>query len=454
MATKTKSFKNLLCPNIKAQIREPAMKKVQLQKEVERDKAEIHSQATVPELSDSTLKRGEDLICTAKHNCKQMRQLLSKVTSLKETSSDESESADEGVENARLYQEIRDLRFEIEAMKNSFSKMSVISQAKCTTLQEEVEKLTGENAALQTSLTDLETESSKQLEALTATVKEDGEIIKKQNVEISSLREERKCLYYQAEESQNSIDQHKKLVRKLKMEHCRELELHKQDIQEINRLKSQNALLKEQLENSKILVKSYKTQFKQINTRYQQQQIFIRRFEEDLQSCVPLMTKSKELKQKLLDLKSRYLDDSKGVLCSEKPEQEYEAKISLLEKKLESLTRTGQNNAKIKRRMQQKFSEILSTFDKKENHYTQLLGKEKNKSNALERELNEHREMVAQLQSANLMLSAVCCDAQCPPGNLTFAPPLGEIETETERRIQERAAASIPSQCSSGATPS
>ncbi|XP_029693887.1 puff II/9-1 protein-like [Takifugu rubripes] len=248
--------------------------------------------------------------------------------------------------------------------------------------QEEVEKLKGENAALQTSLRDLETKSSQQLEALTATVEENGEIIKKQNEEISSLMDERESLRYQVEESQNSINQDKKLMKKLKMEHCKQVEILKQNINELNKVKSQNLLQKEQLENSKILVKSYKTQFKQMNMQYQQQQIFIRRFEEDLQSCVPLITKSKELRQKFIDLKSRYLDDGKGVLCSEKPEQEYEVKISFLEKKLESLTRIRQNDAKIRRQMQHKFFEILSTFYKKESHYTQLLSEEEKKSNA------------------------------------------------------------------------
>ncbi|TWW66802.1 hypothetical protein D4764_20G0008340 [Takifugu flavidus] len=343
-------------------------------------------------------------------------------------SSDESEAADVGVGNARLYQEIRDLRFEIEAMEKSFSTMSVINEAKCATLQEEVEKLKGENAALQTSLRDLETKSSQQLEALTATVEENGEIIKNQNEEISSLMDERESWRYQVEESQNSVNQDKKLMKKLKMEHCREVEILKQNINELNKVKSQNLLQKEQLENSKILDKSYKTQFKQMNMQYQQQQIFIRRFEEDLQSCVPLITKSKELRQKFIDLKSRYLDDGKGVLCSETPEQEYEAKISFLEKKLESLTRTRQNDAKIRRRMQHKLPEILSKFDKKESHYTLLLSKEKKKSNAFEKELNEHREMVVQLQNANLMLSAVRCGAQSAPGNLTSALPLGWAE--------------------------
>lgn len=428
MSTKTKYLKNALCPNINKQIAEPVRKRVTMEKQEECNVAEIPSQIDLPEFSDNLFNRGQHVICNTKQNCKQKRKVLSKVSSLVEINSDESKCVDMGLENVRLMQEIEELRFAKEAMTNSFCEMSRSSEAKYTTLQREVERLAGENAALQTSLMDLEKTSTEQLHALTATVNETSEIIKKQDVEISDLNEVRKSLRNQVEESQNNINQHNKLVKKLKMENSREIEIYKQDAQELNTLKSQKIVLKEQLEYSKMLLKSYKTQFKEMKTQYQQQQTFIRRFEEDLQSCVPLMTKSKELKQKFIDLKSRYLDNNRPVHCSEMPGQEHQAKISFLEKKVETLTRTGQNYAKIKRRMEQKFSETLSTFNRKESHSTQLLCKEKNKSSVLERQLKEQREMVMQLQSANLM--STMSDAQSAPGNLTTVFPPDEEANE------------------------
>lgn len=450
MATRSKSSKTAPCPNVKAQIGEPTMKKVPLEKVEESNKDEVYSLVNPPDLSDK--KRGQHLLHTVKQNCKHLGNVLSQVTGGQlETSAEESESAaDLMLENTRLYQKVNELHFEIEAMKNSFSKISVISEGKCMTLEKEVEKFKAENAALQTKLTGLEKTSTQQLVALTATVDEYSETIKKQNLELSVLKEERECLRYQVEESQNTIDQHKKLVKKLKMEQYREMEMHKQDVQELNTLRSQNIVLKEQLERSEILVKSYKSQFKQVNMRSQQQQIFIRRFEEDLQSCVPVMTKSKELKQKFIDLKSRYLDDLKPVPCSERPEQEYQAKINLLERKLESLTRTEKNNANMKQRIQKTLLVTLKTFQKREREYSQLLCLERNKSKKMEKELKEK-----DLQLHSLM-STVKTDGQSISGNFIAVVTLDD-ETNAmniQGHPDRHAAASITPQRSSRATQS
>lgn len=425
------------------------MKRVPYDKEEESIKAEVRSLLN-PELSDKT-KRGQHLIRTAKQNCKLLGNVLSQVSGGQvATGLEDSGSTDLTLENTRLYQENNELRFEIEAMKNSFSKISVISEGKCVTLEKEVEKLRAENAALQNKLMDLEKTSTQQLGALTAAVDEYSETIKKQNLELSVVKEERECLCYQVEESQNTIDQHKKLVKKLKMEQSREMEIRKQDVQELSTLKSQNTVLKEELERSTILVRSYKTQFKQVNTRSQQQQIFIRRFEEDLQSCVPVMTKSKELKQKFIDLKSRYLDEARPVPCSERPEQEYQAKISLLERKLESLTRTEKNNANMKLRIQKTLLVTLKTFQKREREYTQLLCMERNKSKKMEKELKEK-----DLQLHGLM-SNLKTDGQSVSGNFIAVVSLDDDANamNMEGHSDRRAAASITPQRSSRATQS
>lgn len=450
MATRIKSSKNVHCANVKAHLGEPTMKKVPLEKEEESSKAEVRSLINAPELTERT-KRGQHLIRTAKQNCKHLGNVLSQVTGGQvEIGLEESESDDLMLENTRLSQEIDELHFEIEAMKNSFSKISVISEGKCAALEKEVEKLKAENAALQTKLTDLEKTSTQQLVALTAAVDEYSETIKKQNLELSVLKEQRECLRSQVEESQNTIDQHKKLVKRLKMEHSREMELHKLDVQELSTLKSQNTSLKDKLEHSQTLVNSNKSQIKKVTMQWQQQQILIRRFEEDLQSCVPVMTKSKELKQKFIDLKSRYLDNAKPVDCSERPEQEYQAKITLLEKKIESLTRTEKNNANIKRRIEEKFSVTLSTFQKRERQYDQLLCFERSKSKAMEKELKEK-----DLQLHSLM-STLKTYGQSVSGNFIAVVTLDD-EANTmniQGHSDKHAAASITPKRSSRATQS
>lgn len=450
MATRTKSSRNVLSPNVKAQSGEPAMKKVPLEKEEDSNKAEGRSLIITPELSEKT-KRGQHLIRTAKQNCKHMGSVMSQLTGGHvETILVERESDDLTLENARLHKEVNELLFENEAMKNSFSKISVISEGKCVTMEKEVEKLRAENVALQTKLTQLEKASAQQLAALTAAVDEYSETIKKQNTELSVLKEERECLCYQVEESQNTIDQHKRLVKTLKMDQSREMEMHKQDVQELNTLKSQNTVLKEQLERSKILVKSYKTQYKQVNMRSQQQQIFIRRFEEDLQACVPVMTKSKELKQKFIDLKSRYLDDAKPADISERPEQEYKAVINRLERKVESLTRTEENTANMKRRMEKQLTVSLSTFQKRESQYNWLLCVERNKSKKMEKELKEK-----DLQLHDLM-STLNRNGQSVSGNLIAVVALdGESkEKDFEGHADKHLAESMTPQRSSRATQS
>lgn len=389
MATRNKSSKNVLGSNVKVQTGEQMMKKVPGEKEEESKKAEVRSLINAPDLNEKT-KRGQHLIRTAKQNCQHLGNVLSQVTGVQvETGLEESAPTDLMLENTRLYQEVSALHFEIEAMKNSFSKISVISEGKCVTLEKEVETLKAENATLQTKLTELEKTTTEQTVALSAAVNECRETIKKQKLELSVLREEKEFLRHQVQESQSTIEQHKRLLKKCKMGQSKEMEMHKQDVQELNTLKSQNAILKKDLERSSVLVNSYKAQIKQVNMRAQQQQIFIRRFEEDLQSCVPVMTKSKELKEKFIDLKNRYLDEARPVDCSERPEQEYQAKITLLERKVESLTRTEKNNANMKRRIEEKLSVTLSTFQKRESRYCQLLCLEKSRSREMERELKE-----------------------------------------------------------------
>lgn len=424
------------------------MKKVQAEKEEEPNKAEFHSFINAPELCDKT-KRGQHLIRTAKQNCKHLGNVLSQVSGGQvETGLEESESADLMLENTRLYQEVNKLHFDIEAMKNSFSKISVISEGKCVTLENEAGKLRAENTALQAKLMDLEQTSTQQLGALTAAVDEYRETIKKQTLELSGLKEEKECLCHQVKESQNTIDQHKKLVKKLKIELSKEVELHKQDVQELNTLKSQNTDLKGQLEHSNILVDSYKKQFKQVNMRSQQQQIFIRRFEEDLQSCIPVMTKSKELKQKFVDLKSRYLDDARPVHCSERPEQEYQAKINLLERKLECLTQTEKNNANMKRRIEKQLCVIRSTFQKRESQYSRLLCMEREKSKKMEKELKEKN-----LQLHSLM-STLKPDGQSVSGNFIAVVTLDDEANakNIQEHSDELAAASMTPQRSSRST--
>lgn len=450
MATRNKSSRSVLSPIVKAQSGEPTMKKVPLEKEEDSNKAEVRSLINTPELSEKT-KRGQHLIRTAKQNCKHMGNVMSQLAAGHvKTILVERESDDLTSENERLHKEINGLLFENEAMKNSFSKISVITEGKCVTMEKEVEKLKAENAALQTKLTLMEKTSTQQLAALTAAVDEYSETIKKQNSELSVLKEERECLCYQVEESQNTIDQHKRLVKTLKMDQSREMEMHKQDAQELNTLKSQNTVLKEQLERSKILVKSHKTQSKQANLRSQQQQIFIRRFEEDLQACVPVMTKSKELKLKFIDLKSRYLDDAKPVDISERPEQEYKAVIGRLERKVESLVRTEENTANMKRRMEKQLTVSLATFEKRESQYNWLLCMERNKSKKMEKELKEK-----DMQLHNLM-STLNRNGQSISGNLIAVVALNEEskEKDFEGHTDRHPAESITPQCSSRATQS
>lgn len=292
-------------------------------------------------------------------------------------------------ESPGLNQERSELHFRIKVMMDEFTKCLQISERKFIALEKETEKFKAENAALQTKQMKAESESMRQCVTLTAAVDECSKTMKKQNLQINDLREDKERLCQQGKETQKYLSYHQKLLKELKMEHSKEMEMHKQDVEELNTVKTQNSALKEELERSKVLVNSYRTQLNHINTRCQQQQMCIRRFEEDLQSCVPVMTKSRELKEKFIDLKLRYLDDRRPVNYSENPEKEHEAKISLLEKNVESLKRTGQNYININRRMQQKLNVALSTFEKKESHYRQLLTLEKRKSEKLERELNE-----------------------------------------------------------------
>lgn len=331
---------------------------------------------------------------------KKYQDLAKTVLMLNNIKEEQTRSADLlRLENERLHQRIKELELADVNAQGAIITCIKLNKMENDALEQKNQNLKAETEALQTNLKESERNRIEEQVNFTSKLDEQSQTIETLNSEISQLTKDIESLQNQLEESKKDINQQQKLLKKLKMEHSRDMKIHEQKMQELDMLKSQHTVVKEELEHSKTLLVSHQTQAKQVNTRCQQQQMFTRRFKEDLQSCIAVMTEPKDLKQKLLDLKSRYLEDAKPLACSENPEKEYKEKIMDLEKKMESSRQTVQNEANMRQRLQKKYSECLKAFHKKERQYIEILTLQKSKVKNLEEELKEKDLQLQHLKS-------------------------------------------------------
>lgn len=118
-------------------------------------------------------------------------------------------------------------------------------------------------------------------------------------------------------------------------------------------------------------------------------------FRADLNMCVSVMGKPKELKLKLAALKRRYINDERGIKLAEDTEVEYQSRIQELQHRLHCQAKTCRNQERTMRKMQQRMESLDAVAAAREIHYIQLLNSEISKTQDLQKKVQED-----QLQSS------------------------------------------------------
>lgn len=82
------------------------------------------------------------------------------------------------------------------------------------------------------------------------------------------------------------------------------------------------------------------------------------------------------MKQRIISLKRRYIQDDKKVQIGETTETAYTFQIDCLWKKLEHSASMEQVDTSVMKKMEQRFSNATKTFSQKEGRYIKLLNEE------------------------------------------------------------------------------
>lgn len=117
--------------------------------------------------------------------------------------------------------------------------------------------------------------------------------------------------------------------------------------------------------------------------RYQSQ------FRADLNTCVTVIGKPKEVKMKLAALKRRYIHDEHGIKLAKNTEAEYQNRISELQHQLDCQVKICQNREATMRKMQRRMESLDTVAATREIHYIQLLNTEITKTQDLQKKLHE-----------------------------------------------------------------
>lgn len=317
--------------------------------------------------SEGEIREGQRIITNAKKHCRLMNQALLKLMS--------------------STQEIGQLQGQVKAMESAFWGLSVNNEMQFNSLQNSLMKLKEEKEMLQVRLDDLECTSTEQQARLKATVDEQREVIRTLNLDLAESKQEIKNLHFQVEENKSFAQEYRRLMKEI--ERKQRIKNNKNVHPQVRKLICHNTVLREKVEQSTNIINAQKAHCKDLQLQSLQLQTYIRRFEEELQACMSVITEPKQLKQKLTVLKRNYIDNPKMEQNLENFEREHQTIIGNLQKRLERLARIMKNNKNTRKQLEQKLSEAVSTFSKKESEYIKLLKVEIHKTKQMERELKK-----------------------------------------------------------------
>lgn len=359
---------------------------------IKKIKREDQERCDSPRLSEGEIREGQRIIFNAKKHCKLMKQVLLKMMSNNQELGPIKQQINEGHESLQsaitmLQQENEQLQVQVKAMKSAFRDLSVNNEMEFNFLQNSLVKLKEEKENLQVRLNDLQCTSTEHQTRLKTTVDEQCEVIRTLNLHLADSKQEIKSLHFQVEENKGFAQEYKNIMKEI--ERRQRLKYNKNIHPQVRKLICHNTFLMEKLDQSKNIITTQKAHCKHLQLQSLQLHTYIRRFEEELQACMSVITEPKLLKQKLTVLKRNYIDNPKLEQTPEDFETKHQIRIGALEKRLERLARIMRNNKNIRKQLEQKLSETVSTFSRKESEYIKLLKVEIYKTKQMERELKK-----------------------------------------------------------------
>lgn len=345
-----------------------------------------------PRLSEGEVREGQRIITNAKKHCRLMKQVLLKLMSNSQEIGPSTQEIDKEhgslqSEITTLQQEKEQLQIQVKAMKSAFRDLSVNNEMEFNSLQNSLVKLKEEKENLQVRLYDLERTSTERQTRLKTTVDEQREAIQTLHLDLAESKQEIKSLHFQVDENKSFAQEYRHIMKEI--ERNQRMKNNKNIHPQMRKLICHNTVLMEQLDQSKNNVNTLKAHCKHLQLQSLQQQTYIRRFEEELQACMSFIAEPRQLKQKLTVLKRNYIDNPKIEQNLENFETEHQTIIGNLQKRLERLARIMRNNKNIRKQLEKKLSEAVSTFSKKESEYIKLLKLEIYKTKHMERELKK-----------------------------------------------------------------
>ena len=112
---------------------------------------------------------------------------------------------------------------------------------------------------------------------------------------------------------------------------------------------------------------------KELQDRVHYLETFQKRFLEDLQTCMPLISDHKELKSRIIALKELYIDKKHLNLMNDTTERGYKHKIANLRRRLSHSVRTVQDQSRTVKHTKLKHEETVRGFCKDKNFYIDAL---------------------------------------------------------------------------------
>lgn len=242
------------------------------------------------------------------------------------------------------------------------------------------------------------------VDKLNATIDGKCKVIKNKNLEIAALKKEKKDVTENWQTEQNTTAlleiQLQLANEKAKRRHEKKVQdeyLYKDTMAELHKLREENKDLTEKLNNSKLQVKGSESNAERLKKQIQQLQNDQKHFMADLETCVSVINEPKQLKQRVIELKKRHMDNNMTVQVEETTEAMYKFQIECLQKRLQHAASIEQTKANHIKRLEDRLSEVNRIIIQKENKYTSLLNDEILKVHTLQKQL---RQTTHQLQRA------------------------------------------------------
>lgn len=242
------------------------------------------------------------------------------------------------------------------------------------------------------------------VDKLNATIDDKCKVIKNKNLEIAALKTEKKDVTEDLHNEQNTtalleIQLHL-ATEKANRGHEKKLQdeyLYKGTREELQKLREKHKRLTDELNNFKLKVKGNESNAKHLKKQKQELQNNQKHFMEDIQTCITVINEPKQLKQNVIELKRRHIENNRTVQLDENSAERYKFQVDCLQKKLQHAASIEQTKTNHIKRLEDRLSTATRTMMQKENNYTSVLNAEIVKVHKVQQQLTQ---TTLQLQKA------------------------------------------------------